>query len=84
MVDFLKLSGLQVVASDLKGTKKLSSLDLTLPTAVVIGSEGEGVSKHLLQKADTTFIIPQVGVTDSYNVSVATGMILYESLRQRY
>ena len=60
-----------------------SDVDFTLPTAILMGSEGEGVNKALLRRADETFIIPQMGTTDSLNVSVATGVILYEVLRQR-
>ena len=81
-VDFLQLSGIQVFASDLKGEKILHELDLTAPTAIVLGSEDEGVSHSILKKSER-FIIPQKGKTDSYNVSVAAGMMLYEVLRQR-
>ncbi|MFK7807555.1 MAG: 23S rRNA (guanosine(2251)-2'-O)-methyltransferase RlmB [Saprospiraceae bacterium] len=82
-VEFLQLSGIQVLASDLRGEKKIQELDLIGPTAYLIGSEDEGVSPHLLRKADECFIIPQIGTTDSFNVSVATGIMLYEAVRQR-
>ncbi len=83
VLDYLGQSGVQVVASDLKGTLPLKNVDFTEPTAILIGSEGEGVSRHLLKRADMCFTIPMNGTTDSYNVSVATGMMLYEALRQR-
>ncbi len=82
-IEYLQLSGIQILASSLKGEKKLFDLDLTVPTAFIIGSEGEGVNAALLRKADEQFIIPQLGETDSLNVSVATGIMLYEVMRQR-
>ncbi len=82
-IEYLQLSGIQILASSLKGEKKLYDLDLQVPTAFIIGSEGEGVSSALLRKADEQFIIPQLGETDSLNVSVATGIMLYEVMRQR-
>lgn len=82
-IEFLQLSGIQVIASDLKGDAAIYDLDFTMPTAIVIGAEGEGVSRAVLEKVDQRFIIPQVGTTDSLNVSVATGMMLYEAMRQR-
>jgi len=81
-IDLLKMSGIQVFASDLKGEKILHELDFTVPTAIVLGSEDEGVSHSILNKSER-FVIPQKGKTDSYNVSVAAGMMLYEVLRQR-
>lgn len=82
-VELLQLSGIRVLASDLQATKAVFEMDFTQPTAVIVGSEGEGVNQALLRKADELFLIPQVGTTDSFNVSVATGIILYEAMRQR-
>jgi 23S rRNA (guanosine2251-2'-O)-methyltransferase len=83
VLDYLAQSGVRVVASDLQGRSKLYDVDFTPPTAILMGSEGEGVNRALLRRADERFLIPQVGTTDSLNVSVATGVILYEVLRQR-
>ena len=82
-LDLLAMSGVRVVASDLRAEKKVFEVDFTQPTAILMGSEDVGVSSALLRRADETFIIPQIGRTDSLNVSVATGIILYEALRQR-
>ncbi len=82
-VELLQLSGIRVLASDLQATKAVFEMDFTQPTAVIVGSEGEGINQALLKKADELFLIPQVGTTDSFNVSVATGIILYEAMRQR-
>ncbi len=79
----LQLSGVQVLASDLKATEQLAAMDFGLPTAIVLGAEGEGVSKAVLGVVDKNFIIPQQSTTDSFNVSVATGIMLYEATRQR-
>jgi 23S rRNA (guanosine2251-2'-O)-methyltransferase len=83
VLDYLAASGVRVVASDLKATQKLYEVDFTLPTAILIGSEDAGVNGNYLRRSDETFIIPQVGTTDSLNVSVATGIILYEVIKQR-
>ncbi len=82
-IEFLQLSGIQVIASDLQAKDLVYELDLTYPTAIVIGSEGKGVSSAVLRKVNQRFLIPQKGTTDSFNVSVATGIILYEVMRQR-
>jgi 23S rRNA (guanosine2251-2'-O)-methyltransferase len=82
-MEYLELSGIQTYASDLKGEKKLFEIDWKQPAAIIMGSEGEGVSFPVLKKVNQNFIIPQVGTTDSFNVSVATGIILYEVVRQR-
>ncbi|RMG83379.1 MAG: RNA methyltransferase, partial [Bacteroidetes bacterium] len=82
-IGFLQMSGIQVFASDLKAEKQIFELDWTQPAAVVVGSEGEGVSASVLRQVNQNFIIPQKGQTDSLNVSVAAGVILYEIVRQR-
>jgi len=58
-------------------------VDLTGPVLLIAGSEGEGVSRALLTRVNQRFIIPQTGATNSFNVSVATGIMLYEVMRQR-
>lgn len=82
-IDYLLMNGLQIIAADLNGDKMLQELDLGLPTAIVMGSEDEGVRPHILRKVSQRFKIPMKGTTDSFNVSVASGIILYESIRQR-
>lgn len=72
------------MASSLKAEQPLYQLDWTAPLAIVVGAEGDGISPSMIKDADELFIIPQRGTTDSLNVSVATGMVLYEVMRQRY
>lgn len=82
-LEYLQLSGILVFASDLNATKYVFEMDLTTPCALIVGSEDEGVHSSLLSRVQERFLIPQVGTTDSLNVSVATGIMLYETLRQR-
>ncbi len=82
-IDLLRLSGVRILASSLQAEKPLHEVDFRLPSAILIGSEDKGVHPALLTLADERFIIPQVGKTDSLNVSVATGIMLYEAMRQR-
>ena len=83
-LDYMKQSGIQVLASDLNAKQLLFEMEFHIPTTLVLGAEGEGISPAVRQAADKTFIIPQKGVTDSLNVSVAAGMMLYEAMRQRW
>lgn len=82
-ISYLQQSGIQVVASDLTGRKKIMEIDFTVPTAIVVGSEGEGVSRAILSRVNERFVIPQIGETNSFNASVAAGIMLYEATRQR-
>lgn len=82
-VDFLRESGLRVYASDLSGQQELHQLDLREPTALILGSEGKGIQPALARTADERFRIPQRGHLNSFNVSVAAGIMLYEAMRQR-
>lgn len=81
--EYCKLSGLQVIAGSLQTEQLPWDLDLRIPTALILGAEGPGVSKAMLELSDQLFRIPQIGSTDSFNVSVAAGIMLYESMRQR-
>lgn len=82
-MEYLQQSGVQIFASDLKSRWEMKDVDFSVPCALVIGAEDRGVSRSLLNIVDKTFIIPQTGKTDSLNVSVATGIMLYEAMRQR-
>lgn len=82
-IESLQMNGVEIFASDLRAKTPITDLDLTVPTAIIIGSEGRGVSPKVIKATDHSFIIPQVGETDSLNVSVASGIILYETQRQR-
>jgi len=82
-MEFLQKSGVQVYASDLKSRWGLKDMDFSVPCGLIIGAEDRGVSRSLLQIVDKSFCISQVGKTDSLNVSVATGIMMYEAMSQR-
>lgn len=82
-IDFLKRSGLQLIACTEKGNKKINEIDFSIPSALLIGSEEDGISPEYLKRCDTEASIPLLGETASLNVSVATGIALYEIMRQK-
>ncbi|MCQ2315214.1 MAG: 23S rRNA (guanosine(2251)-2'-O)-methyltransferase RlmB [Bacteroidales bacterium] len=82
-IDFLKASGLKVVAFSEKGRQTIWQADLTGPVAVLMGSEEDGISEAYLKRADNHLVIPMPGDIDSLNVSVATGIVAFEIVRQR-
>lgn len=80
----LRNNGYKIFASSLtEKSKNLYELDLTQKTAIVVGNEHRGVTETAAKLADEVFLIPQFGMVQSLNVSVATAVILYEALRQR-
>ena len=82
VIQKLKKEGLWFVCADMNGTN-MYELDLKGPIGLVIGNEGEGVSKLVKENCDFTAAIPMKGDIDSLNVSVAAGVLSYEILRQR-
>jgi len=82
-VDDLHMNGIKVFASEMKAGKKVFELDMKEPCAIVMGGEEKGIYPALLKVCDEKFQIPMTGDFDSLNVSVATGIILYEVTKQR-
>lgn len=82
-VDELHMNGIKVFAAEMKGATKLFDANLKEPAAIVMGSEEKGIYPALLRICDEKIAIPMRGDFESLNVSVATGMILYEVMRQR-
>lgn len=83
-VEWLQECGIQVVATALSDRAvPLYQADLSVPTAILMGSEGEGVQYKLQRMSDAVVKIPQATDFDSFNVSVAAGIVLYEAMRQR-
>jgi len=82
-LQFLKASGLQAIACTEKSDTKYNDVDLSLPTVFIMGSEGAGISAELLKLSDKQVRIPLLGKIDSLNVSVSTGIFLFEAVRQR-
>lgn len=83
-VQQLQAQGLQVVAAHLSPTARdYHDIDYTRPTALLLGAEKEGVSADSAEMVDAHITIPMVGMVESFNVSVAAGIILAEAQRQR-
>lgn len=83
VVDDLHLNGIKVFASEMKATKTIGSVDFSEPCAIVMGGEEHGIFPALMKICDEQFRIHMPGDFESLNVSVATGVILYEVSRQR-
>lgn len=80
---FLQESGLQLVACTEKTNDYLYKPDYTVPTAIIMGSEENGISTELIRIADHLAKIPMYGEIESLNVSVSAGILLYEAVRQK-
>lgn len=79
----LKNSGLKIVACTEKTDKNVQDCSLDGPTAIVMGAEDLGISPPLMKLADERVRIPMLGQTESLNVAVSAGIVLYECLKQR-
>jgi 23S rRNA (guanosine2251-2'-O)-methyltransferase len=82
-IDYLKESGLSIIACTEKTESNYDQADYTKPVAIIMGSEEDGISGEYLKKSDFRAKIPLLGTIGSLNVSVAAGIILYEAIRQR-
>jgi 23S rRNA (guanosine2251-2'-O)-methyltransferase len=82
-VDDLHMNGIKVFASEMTAARNVFDCDFTIPCAIVLGSEEKGIYPALMKICDEKIEIPMKGDFESLNVSVATGMILYEVMKQR-
>ncbi len=82
-IQFLKDSGLKIVGCTEKTNETVYDVDYTDPCVVIMGSEEDGISGEYLKMCDNRALIPMKGKTESLNVSVACGVIIYEAVRQR-
>ena len=80
---FLRQSGVYIVACTEKATKNIDKINFTVPIAIILGSEEDGISKECLQKSDVEATIPLSGEMNSLNVAAAASIILYEAYKQR-
>lgn len=79
-----KKAGMQIIVAHLsEQTIDYQQIDYTKPTAIIAGSEYDGVSDYAIEHADHLISIPMLGMVQSLNVSVAMSIILYEALKQR-
>lgn len=84
IVDELKERGVWIAGTDAKGSEDYRRMDATLPLAIIIGSEGKGMSRVLKEKCDFLYNLPMVGHVTSLNASVAASLLMYEVYRKRY
>jgi len=82
-LEFLKANNIRLVAATPHAKLEFTEADLTVPLAIVVGTEQYGLSETWMQKADIAVRIPMCGIADSLNVASATTLLLYEVLRQR-
>lgn len=79
----LKNSGLNIVSASEKGSVYFYEHDFTVPCAIIMGSEGKGISQELLKISDKVVKIPILGKIESLNVANAASILMYEVVRQR-
>jgi 23S rRNA (guanosine2251-2'-O)-methyltransferase len=82
-VESLKVMKLKVIGLDAEGETDYTEPDYTEPVAIVVGSEGEGMSQRVRTVCDALVSIPMLGKLASLNASVSTGIVLFEAVRQR-
>ncbi len=82
-VDDMHMNGIKVFASVMEAATNVYDCNFSEPTAIVMGAEDKGIYPALMKVCDEKFAIPMTGDFDSLNVSVATGIILYEIAKQR-
>jgi 23S rRNA (guanosine2251-2'-O)-methyltransferase len=82
-VDALKDAGVWTVGLAGEAAETYDQVDLTMPTALVLGAEGTGLRRLVRERCDRLVSIPMRGAVHSLNVSVAAGVVLFEALRQR-
>lgn len=80
----LKKAGYWLVGLDESGEKSYTEVDYTSPTGIVMGSEGQGLHELTRKRCDFVVSLPTTGPVRSLNVSVATGVVLFEAIRQRH
>ena len=82
-IETLKKQGVWIFGTAAEGSIPMYQADLTIPAAIVIGSEGEGMSRLVQKNCDVTVHIPMKGKITSLNASAAASILLYEAVRQR-
>lgn len=83
VIKYLQESGVKVVGCTEKGDQSVFDVSMTEPTAIIMGSEENGISPTFLKAVDAKAFIPMAGNIGSLNVSVSAGIIIYEAIRQR-
>lgn len=82
-ITWLKSKGIAILAATPSAKREFTTVDMTVPLAIAVGTEQLGLSEQWMTQADLQVNIPMCGVADSLNVAMATTLLLYEALRQR-
>jgi 23S rRNA (guanosine2251-2'-O)-methyltransferase len=82
-VDELKKAGVWTIGLDAAAPTRYDEIDFTLPSAIVLGAEGQGLRRLVREHCDRLASIPMRGHVASLNVSVAAAVVLFEAVRQR-
>jgi 23S rRNA (guanosine2251-2'-O)-methyltransferase len=82
-IDTLHLNGIQVYTAEMRSSLKVFDVNFQHPACIVLGSEDKGIQSYISKSADVKFTIPMQGEFDSFNVGVASGIILFEASKQR-
>jgi RNA methyltransferase, TrmH family len=83
LLEWLQSKEFQILTTSLKASVKYTSVDLKLPTAIVLGTEATGVDPFWEEHSNQNIILPMLGKNDSLNVSNTAAVLLYETIRQR-
>jgi 23S rRNA (guanosine2251-2'-O)-methyltransferase len=83
VINFLKESGIEIVGVYERAEKNYFNKEFTQPLCIILGNEYEGIAWDYLRECNDSIKIPMVGTIDSLNVSVATGIVLFEVVKQR-
>ena len=82
-IKYLRESGCRIIGTSDKNSVNYTQEDYTGPVALILGSEGKGISREVMKLCDAFVKIPEFGNINSLNVSVAGGIMMYEVVRQR-
>jgi RNA methyltransferase, TrmH family len=83
IIDYLKAQGVSIYCASLQAALPYTSVNLSGPAAIVVGTEADGLSEAWTEQSDQNIIIPMNGQLDSMNVSVAAGILIFEAIRQK-
>ena len=82
-IDTMHLNGIRVFTAEMKSDRNFFEMTWSDPCCIIMGSEDKGIQPYLVKASDQAFTIPMSGKFDSFNVSVAAGIVLYEAFRKR-
>ena len=82
-IQYFKDKGIRILTAQLQDSSLYYDTDMTLPTAIVMGTEATGLTDRWRQAADAHIRIPMLGILDSLNVSVSAAILMFEAVRQR-